>query len=70
MFGDAISSSPSMNTEMVTGGAPSQASNVAACAAIPALSSAVPRPNSRPSRSVASNGFEAQRSADPGGWTS
>ena len=50
---------------MVTGGAPSQASNVAACAAIPALSSAVPRPNSRPSRSVASNGFEAATPGNP-----
>ena len=65
MLGDATSSSPSMNTEMVTGGAPSQASNAAACAAIPALSSAVPRPNSRPSRSVASNGFEAHRIRRP-----
>ena len=37
----------------------------ARCAAIPALSSAAPRPNSRPSRSVGSNGSESQSRGRP-----
>ena len=64
------SSSPSTITRMPTGGRPSVRAIEAACMTIPHLSSEVPRPNSRPSRSAGSNGGELQSSSGPGGWTS
>ncbi len=64
------SSSPSMKKRTLHGGRPLCASTAARCAAMPALSSDVPRPKTRPSRSTGSNGEEDQRDAGPGGWTS
>ena len=72
--GDPISSSPSTNTVRPTpepsGWAARCARTAARWAQTPALSSAAPRPYSRPSRSVATNGSLAQPAASPGGCTS
>ncbi|MDP3494143.1 MAG: hypothetical protein Q8R82_13615, partial [Hyphomonadaceae bacterium] len=60
------SSSPSIINFTLTGSEPwvlSQEAIALVCATAPALSSAQPRPNRRPSRSVGSNGgdFQARR---------
>ena len=64
------SSSPSMMIRKPTGGLPSNARRVAACSTTPDLSSAAPRPYSRPPRSVGSNGGEVQAARSPAGCTS
>ena len=56
------SSSPSTNTVTPTGRSSPWARIAARCAAMPALSSAAPRPYSRPSRSVGSNGLRVPAS--------
>ena len=68
--GEPDSSSPSTNTVTPTGGVPPCARKAARWVAMPALSSALPRPYSRPSRSVGSNGGEFHCDASPSGWTS
>jgi hypothetical protein len=68
-----VSSSPSITTLTFTGRCPrarSQASTAATWTRIPALSSALPRPYSRPSRSVGSNGGLVQAATSPVGCTS
>ena len=64
------SSSPSTRTFTVTGTSPPSARNAAAWIATPDLSSAEPRPYSRPSRTSGSNGGESHCSIGPSGWTS
>ena len=54
--GDPISSSPSTRTVTPTPGSLPSARSAAQCNAMPALSSAAPRPYNRPSRSTGSNG--------------
>jgi hypothetical protein len=70
---DPISSSPSMKIFTFSGSFPAafnQECTAQACTEIPALSSAAPRPNSRPSRSVGSNGGECHLASSPAGCTS
>ncbi len=64
------SSSPSTKTVTPTGRSSPSARSAPRCAAMPALSSAEPRPYSRPSRSVGSNGSVDQSSRGPVGCTS
>jgi hypothetical protein len=68
--GEPISSSPSRNSTTPTGGRPPNARRTARCMSTPALSSAAPRPYSRPSRSVASNGGLVHSCTGPVGCTS
>ena len=67
---DPDSSSPSMKTVTPTGRSAPCARMAARWAAMPALSSAAPRPNSRPPRSVGSNGSVSHASMAPSGCTS
>ena len=72
--GDPASSSPSKKkvtpTPKSSPSTSSSARNEARWTMIPALSSAAPRPNSRPSISVALNGSVFQSDGSPGGCTS
>ena len=70
---EPISSSPSMRMRTFTGSSPAartQLSTAAAWTRMPDLSSALPRPYSRPSRSTGSKGGDFHASSSPGGWTS
>ena len=67
---EPISSSPSTKIVTPTGRSSPCARRAARWAITPALSSAAPRPYSRPSRSVGSNGGLSHSASSPGGWTS
>ncbi len=72
-FSEPISSSPSITKRTFTGRSPPDfryEATAAMCVMQPALSSAVPRPNRRPSRTTGSYGGDSHFSGRPSGCTS